>query len=347
MQQFDTIKISIPPDAVKNVNPDMWIHTQKMDGETGLTDNYKQAKNRSLPVGVSQLVSKENGDYQVTFSAKVLGDDYLTGITQNNWSRGLEILKPIIDINPNEVYDNSQVYRCDTTNNIEIEQIGYTPKIIYSGLMASKTNHNFREHRYNSRTKQGIIFSGVQQEKNRMIAYSKSLDLMKSDNKEFIKSLQHPVRMIEQATKQIRFEVNHTSFKSIRDRLQIETNSLHHVLTSSASVNSNFLKKICKVGTQQTHLFDDYQKFNGSGVDYIYYKGIQYIIQQLEYSDVAVRDFMQLLLGDNFKYHYYKKEYSVKKILQDMQHQRYGVSGEVSSVICTKLIDALHYSVAV
>lgn len=346
MQQFDTLKISFPEYAVKNSKSDIWVHTEKTDSETGITDNYQQVKSKCLPIGVSQIQLKENVSCHVTFSAKVLTDNYLQGITVNNWNQVLTTLKPIIEIDTNTVYDESRVYRCDTTNNIDIEVIGYTPKTIYSGLLASRTNTNFKDHRYNSKTKQGIVFAGLQQEKNRLIAYSKSLDLQKSDNKDFIKTLQHPIRMIEQAEKQIRFEVNHTSFKSIRDRLQIGTNLLSNVLSSKVSVNSNFLKKICKGGARQTHLFDEYQQFSGSGMDFIYFKGIQSIIEHLEYSDVAVKDFIQQLLGENFKYHWYKKDYCIKSVLEDMQNKKYGVTGETSTIICTRIIEQLHYAVA-
>jgi len=349
MQQLDTLKISIPGEAVRAVNQDFWIETNKTDCLTGQTETMKQAKSAALPVGVSSLTYREGGDFQLTYSAKVLKDDYLQGITANNWQLGLESVAEILDADPYQVYEKSIVYRCDSTNNISLDEIGCKPSQVYPALLAGRANQRFKDVYYNTLKKQGVEFRGVQQEKNRMIVYAKHLDLLKPTNKTFLQSLGNPSRMIYDAEKQIRFEVNHTAFRSIKQRFGIEKNTLKDVLNSKAPVNHNFLKKVLNVtDVKQTTLFDEYENFQGQGMDFIMLKGIQSIIQQLDYSDVMVKAFFQQLFPNqnNFKHHWYKKENSIKKIMESMQQQKFGVSGEVVNTICNKILISLLESVA-
>lgn len=349
MQQLDTLKISIPNDAVRAVNLDFWIETNQTDCLTGQTETMKKVKAAALPVGVSSLTFREGGDFQLTYSAKVLKDDYLQGITANNWEVGLKRISDIMDVDSYQVYDKSIVYRCDSTNNIRLDEIGCKPSQVYPALLAGRANQRFKDVYYNTLKKQGVEFRGVQQEKNRMIIYAKHLDLLKPTNKSFLQGLGNPSQIIRDAEKQIRFEVNHTAFRSIKQRFAVEKNTLKDVIDSKAPVNYNFLKKILNVtDIKQTTLFDEYENFQGQGMDFIMLKGIQSIIQQLDYSDVMVKAFFQQLFPNenNFKHHWYKKKNSVKEILETMQQQKFGVSGDLVNTICNKILISLRDSVA-
>lgn len=347
MQQLDTLKISIPACSVSRLNKDFWTETQRTDCGTGQTESMMQVKSAALPVGVSSLGFKEGGDFQLTYSAKVLKDDYLTGITLSNWERGLDAISQIMEVNKQQVYDSAIVYRCDSTNNILINDIGCKPSQIYPALLAGRANQRFKDVYYNSLKKQGVEFRGVQQEKNRMIIYAKHLDLLKPQNKSFMMSLNNPAKMIASAEDQIRFETNHTAFRSIKQRFDINKNSLQSVLNSHAAVNHNFLKKILNVtDIKQTTLFDEFEKYNMAGIEFVLLKGVQSIIEKLDYSDVMVKAFFQHILGENFKYHWYKKNNSFKQVLESMQQKKFGVSGELVESVCNKILNELYKSVA-
>lgn len=353
MQEFDTLKLSIPPEAVRGANPDIWLINSKSHSGTGEVQETRQIESKSLPVGVSNISTAKGGkDYQITFSAKVLGQDYLQGLNLNNWDRVFNTLKPVIDIDTSIVFEQSKVFTCDTTNNLLVDDIGYKHQTILSALLCGRSNMRFLPVSWNSRTKQGIEFRGTQGEKNRMIVYNKKLDLLKPANREFVKSLNNSARLIQEADKQLRFEVNHTQLKSIRGRLNIPDNNLRSVLESKAPVNHNFLKKVLSVtDIKQTTLFGEWEEFEGQGgkgMDFLVYKGIQSIIQSLECSDVLVKNMFQNIFSNEnlFKHHWYKKKNSIKQILEAEQVKKYGVESEVSDRIINKVLEQLYKAVA-
>ena len=354
MQEFDTLKVSIPFEAVKSERGDIWSISQTTNTGTGETLETKKARSETLPIGVSNLSSAKGGsrgEMQLTFSAKVLGQDYLQGLNINNWDRVFKELAPIIDIDKNIVFDNSQVFTCDTTNNLLIEDIGYKHNKIYSALLSGRSNFRFLPVSYNSKRKQGIEFRGVQGEKNRMIVYSKHLDLLKKDNKDFLRSL-NSARLIQEAEKQIRFEVNHTTLRSIRNRLKIEDNKLSSVLQSKAPVNHNFLKKVMSItDLKQTTLFGEWETFSeqgGEGRDFVIYKGIQSIIKDLDCSDTLVKNMFQNIFNNEevFKYHWHKKKNSIKQILEYERTKKYGIESKTSDLIINKVLETLLKAVA-
>lgn len=352
MQEFDTLKVSIPCEAVRSARGDIWHKSTHTNTGTGETLETLKARSETLPIGVSNLSTAKGGkDMQLTFSAKVLGQDYLQGLTLNNWDRVFEELSPIIDIDKNIVFDNSQVFTCDTTNNLLIEDIGYKHSKIYSALLSGRSNFRFLPISYNSKTKKGIEFRGVQGEKNRMIVYSKDLDLLKKDNKDFLRSL-NSAKLIQEAEKQIRFEVNHTTLRSIRNRLKIEDNKLSSVLQSKAPVNHNFLKKVMSIADlKQTTLFGEWETFSeqgGEGRDFVIYKGIQSIIKDLDCSDILVKNMFQNIFNNEevFKYHWHKKKNSIKQILEYERTKKYGIESKTSDLIINKVLETLLRAVA-
>jgi hypothetical protein len=352
MQEFDTLKIQVPAQSVRGGRSDIWVKTQKAHTGTGQIIETEQIDSSALPVGVSQFSTAKGGvDYQITFSAKILGQDYLKGLNINNWDRVFDIIKPVIDIDKNIVFDNSKVFTCDTTNNLQIEDIGFKHSQIYSALLSGRANMRFMPVSYQTRKKQGIEFRGTQEEKNRMIVYSKHLDLYKPQNKAFL-SLVNASELIRESEKQIRFEVNHTTLRSIRNRFNIENNSLKSVLESKAPVNHNFLKKIMNVtDIKQTTLFSEWEEFEqqgGAGFDFLCLKGIQSVIKDLQCSDVLVKNMFQNLFKseDLFKYHWYKKKNSVRSILQSEQMKKFGIQTETADLIINRVLENLYKAVA-
>lgn len=348
MQQLDTLTIAIPPEAIRGMNMAKFTSNVQTDCGTGLSTEKYQLKHPEAPIGVSKLVWREGGDMLLTYSAKVLKDEYLEGITADNWYRGLEALKQIVQIDENLVWNTGKINRADSTNNIFLQDVGADAKTICTSLLASRGNPRFKDISYQSKRKQGIEFRGVQTEKNRMIVYSKSLDLLKHDNRCFLDSLKNRYTMIQTAEKQLRFEVNHSAHKSLRDRFNSPDNTLKNILSSTEPVNHNFLKKIMSVGDEkQTRLFDEYLNLDIPAIQYIKYKGVQTIIKELNCDDTLVIQFFKLLYGNDnsFKKAYYKGSFPIKKVLEYEQANRFKIEASFSNKVANKVLECLKIAV--
>lgn len=350
MQQFDTLTISIPKKAILGINQPKFSLNTQTDCDSGASVSKYDLKASNRPIGVSKLVWLDGADMHLTYSAKVLKDQYLDGINKTNWHRGIELLADIVKIDTDMVYNSALVHKADSTNNLLLSEIGADSKSIYTSLLSAKANQRFKDIVYNSKNKEGIEFRGVQLEKNRMIVYRKHLDLLKSANKEFIKSLSNATKVYELAQKQIRFEVNHTTFRSLKNRFSVETNSLKNLLNSTAPVNHDFLKKIINTkDIKQTKLFDEYLMFKDYKA-FIEFKGLQTIIRELNYSDVAIKNFLQNIIGNNetFKSLWYgkRRKYSIKELVNNMQSENYKTIPIHSDSITNKILAELKKAVA-
>jgi hypothetical protein len=348
MLNLDTIKIEVPQSAVKSTNWLSFSETQRADMANGNTEIMRQAKSAALPVGVSNISWKEGTSYQITVSAKTLRDKYLTGININTLPIALKSLKPVIDIDIERLWDlNPKVYKCDTTDNLLLEAIGHTQKQICQALLAGRSNERYLPVYYATPKKLGVEFRGTQLEKNRIIIYSKNLDLLKSQNKEFMKSLNNPAKMVQDAERIIRFETNHTTFRSMKQRFFIPENSLRQVLESKQPVNHDFLVKVLKGrGTMQMELFDEWQSFDGSFDDFVMLKGIESIIDSFKHDDIAVKEFFKEGFGATFKYHFYKKKNSIKQVLAKIKAKNQGYKVSKSNGICNLVLKELLKAVA-
>jgi len=344
MQQFDTIKLSIGSNSIKSINTDLFKWTLAQGNDSKLYTSRIE----NLPIGVSSIKWLEGADMQLTFSAKILKDDYLTGLNVQNWNRCFEALSNIALFDENKVYDTATILSCDSTNNVLIHRINENPNNIYTSLLASRGNDKFLPQSYKSKHQHGIEFRGMHRtEKNRMIVYSKYLDLLKASNKNFMASLKNPTKLITTAGTQIRFETNHTTFNSLRKRFDVHNNSLKELLNSTAPVNHNFLKKIMAVGdVKQTKLFDEFLNYENTN-DFLTYKGIETIIKELNYNDVSIKNFFKNIMNeDTFKYWYYKKSNSIKKVLETMQTNKHKIDKYKSNEIANKVLDELKKAVA-
>lgn len=343
MVRFDTFKMDIPDHLVSGVNWDAFIHTDASDMATGQAQAYRKAKSSHLPVGISSIQWAEGGQFQVTFSAKTLKENYLEGLNINTIPQAIDAFKPIMDININGLWDaNPKVYRFDTTDNVPLDTIGESHLDICQGLLAARMNSFFEPKMYHTRKKLGVEFHGRQIEKNRIIIYAKHLDLLKPENKKFIATLSNPNKMLKDAEKMIRIETNHTTFRSIKNRLKIKENKMIEALQSKQPVNHDFLSKVLmgKSG-QQIDLFDELKTFDGDFQDFIIIKGIENIIHSFDANDVMVKQFFKHGFGSNFKYHWSRKKNSIRELLQKAKAIKHNTTEEKSNSIAFKVLKAL------
>jgi hypothetical protein len=306
MVRFDTMTIAIPESTINRVNRHSFVENQQTDLQTGAVFITQQAKNEHLPIGVSRIQYKEGRDYLVTISAKTLGQDYLEGINLNNWGRAISGISPVLDVDLNRLWDeNPKINRCDNTDNILLSDIGYSKNEVCRSLYSARRNERFIPKWYESKNKLGVEFFGTQEEKNRLIVYDKKLDLLKHQNKAFRESIPNLLMMYTQADKTLRFETNHTSFRSMRNRFDVDQNNLQEMLNSKSQVNYNFLSKVMNKEFTQVSLWDELKNYEGKGIDFVMMKGYENIITELGCDKIAVKKFFKELLGErSFKYYW-------------------------------------------
>lgn len=342
MIRLDTLSIEIPSPVVRGVQWDAFTETMKSDMKTGQTETFRQGKSSYLPVGVSQIKYKEGGDYQITISAKTLHDEYLEGININNWDSAVNGVSQILDIDINQLWDcNPKVFRCDTTDNISLGSVQASQKEVCEALYSNKMNDRFVSKWYESKTKLGVEFAGTQQEKNRLICYSKNLDLMKKENKEFMQSLKNPLKMWNDAEKIIRVETNHTSFQSMRNRFDVDENNLQSILKSGAKVNRDFLKKILNTRSDQLSMFEQFRQMNLDAYSFIYMKGIESIVYEFGCNEKAIKVFLKQIFGDRFGYVYYKSSTPLKNIVRQIKASQNVEVKSDTTTICNRLLSEL------
>ena len=346
MIRLDTISLMIPEESVSQINRDAFITNIQIDDHTGEELMTKKAKSTYLPIGVSQITYKDERDYILTISAKTLKDNYLEGINLNTWERAIRGASEILDIDTQKIWDiNTRILRCDTTDNIEVQDLGYSKRDICQSLYENRMNQRFVSKWYESTKKLGLEFAGTQKEKNRIICYDKLKDLEKTANKKFMESLMHPIEMRDRASSTLRFETNHTTKRSIIDRFKVKENNLREVLHSNTPVNHNFLKKVLSTD-YQISLFEELKKFDGDPHTFIYRKGLENIIKELNYDEGQVKRFIKELYGDaNYKYHWYNGRQPIKKLLMEMKLEKPEERGKETESLCKEIMERLRIAV--
>lgn len=312
MVRADSLKFEIPESAILDLNLTHTISTVQTNNLTGQTVRFTQFQPNSLPVGVTSLKFKEGGSWIADLSAKTLGADYLQGINYKNLDRALDSFSKFMRIDPSELLDSgSKIFKIDTTDNIPLESLGVkTQREVFDALQLSHNNPFFTCYNYNKRNNQGIEFRGSQEQKNRLIAYDKYFDLQKPQNKDFRLSLGDSLRTMELTSKsQVRIEVNHTNFESMRKRFEVSAPCLQDILLSEKQVNRDFLLKITgsAIGHPTYHKLELAKAGQGDQFtpeSLIFEYGIEGISASFDYNFQSIKTFFKTLYPkrDSFKY---------------------------------------------
>ena len=356
MVRFDTITFEVPPQCILNQTKTGLVETQRTDCGTGVVDRFLQVKPDLLPIGFSSLKFRDGGNWQVTMSAKTLLDNYLQGVNLNTFTQSLHLLNPIFEVDPQRLWDaNPKVLKCDTTDNVVLDVLGTNHKGVVDAIVQSLNNPYFTPTQYAGRGQCGVVLQGKRVEKNRLICYAKHLDLSHPKNKSFRANLKNPLHLYNQSEKQIRIEVNHTTFRSIRERLKIPTNNLQQVLMATHPVNHDFLLKTTG-GGKQLLLFaelDQYRTQFGETFrpnDYLMMQGVKGVVQDLGYCYTTCKRFFEQLYQNpnTFKYHWTKKggmslKYQIVKLIETHNHETGKVGG--TNKVTQNLLNALKVAV--
>lgn len=260
MNRLDTIKLSMPIDCALdiNLNDD---RVQRVERITSLSRSTSIQVPGERSLGIGRTFIENAKEIKISMSAKSLLDDYLKGISINTIEQVIDNYNSYspLKLSKNKVIECASLLLCDSTQMIYPT---YDLTICRDSMVMLRTNSKCTITSYNKNNNAGIeINSSTKKEKRRLIMYSKHLDLTKSMNskKSFLNNCKYPNKIINESLGSWRVEQNHTSFKSIRNRFNVQDTKLTSVLNSSINPNYNYLV-IVRKGSKNIDLFlDDYK----------------------------------------------------------------------------------------
>jgi len=359
--RLDSNTIQIPFDSINQIdyNNSKFVHSQPIKNGQILKDTYSVGS-KELPVGISSIIIDDfRQQVSISTSAKILCNEYLEGINLNTYSQWIDSINKvgIISIDKNKAFEQGIFQKIDTTNNIDLStlyDLDNSWNEVLGYLEVAKLNDRFSVDSYSNKHNQGITYRGNQKEKNRLIMYRKYLDLLKADNKGFLKLVSRPVELLNTTKNILRVESNHTTFKAIKSRLKIETNSIQEVLTNGKNPNPFMLDKITQPhrANQLLMVFNEYNPSEYDLNEVIKLEGIKNIIRNANYCEKTLKQFVKRYTTESmFRWWWYggKSKKSItgfKPLIDELKIKDANRNPQVNKVIELIRTTMLHDKVA-
>jgi hypothetical protein len=329
MNSFDSIKININDHFVQGYDKDYFNTIIEIDNLTEKQKSIQKSTKTSklLPIGIGQIIYSNNA-FTIQLSAKILKDNYLKGINLNTIDQVCYSLKDVININPINLVNDSNVFAIDATTNLNIENIA-SIKTCISTLHNSVKNPNYKADLFNSKNNNGVVLWGKQKKKHRLIAYDKYLELREPKNKDFRATLQNQSQILDHASKIIRIESNFMNLDTIRKGVtgSMQT-TLSACLNTEIDINHKFLLSIVANGKNQLTIFDimnmNPENKEISGFELLVQDAIDTIIIECKYNEKLIKDTIKnryFTNVDTLSYHWAKKANNIKSRIHFLRHQ--------------------------
>ena len=239
MLTFDKLKIVVKStDYINNINLDKFktiIRNDKI-----IEYRYQQTTPYILYIE-KDLVESE---LVIEFTGKILGVQYPELINQTTIRQCFDTINTlgICTLDVNGILTFGNVVKADVTKDIEYSDIASLSKELLSCI---KNNE-----RYNATCEGGnfIVEKKVKtsNRKMRLTIYDKEKEMSLAENQRWLQSLGYAEaeHITDYFRKKIRFELNLTSIKAIKDSLCIQDNSISSVLKSETNPIMSFLDKV-------------------------------------------------------------------------------------------------------
>jgi len=329
--RVDSNTIEVPFDAIKHIDTTYLTHSQENKGGSIIKDLHR-IKSNDLPFGISGIeINNIRKTARVETSAKILGADYLEGININTYSKWIDSINSlgIIELDKNSCFELGTFNKIDTTNNIDFTNLYDLDKDfneVLGLLEVASLNDRFLVVPYNRKDNQGIEYRGNQKsEKNRLTMYRKYLDLRKSANKDFINSFKNPIAFLESTKNILRIEQNHTTFRSIRNRLETPSNKINEVLQNGKNPNLKMLDKITQPHRENQLLmvFNEYSPEHYDLETIVKLEGIKNLIRSANYCEKTLQNFIKRYAKDSmFRWWWYGGRESIpafRPLIQELK----------------------------
>lgn len=301
MTTIDSLKIKIIPD---NLDYDKLHYTHKENLEDGVSIFDKMVLDKNIIKNVYGLnkveIDERENSIILEMSAKILGKDYMKGISNNTLENVINNINDMAKLNLS-IYDilSADILRADLTKNIIVEDVRDAIRVLKLG----KNNSGFLVTEYEKKNNCGLVYQGKQTSyKNRQIYYDKYTELTKvSRNRDFVNKYGDK-EFINSITNVLRIEQNVTEKRTMKNIFKIDSTRLGNILDS----NINPVLERHKIITKYSYgveLFDTYNNNDYKLKDVIMEIGFIGILEKCNNNlDVAV-DFLKSFIGENRKYH--------------------------------------------
>lgn len=289
MIKLDTLRIQTPLEYLKD---DIELSFFDRIERTGADDSldvqrcYLELKNECRPLGVSGIKVLDHAiDY--TISGKILGKEYYDLINKNNIEKVFETLnnETGIYIDTEKAIENSDILRCDVTENLEVKNPMDLQEYIGS-LCLIPENSKFDVTSYKT---ESVVFKHKGRTvRERLIFYLKYPEIVK--DKELIKLLDHAG--VNRFSNVLRAETNIGKFQDIRDRFKVKENKLYSVLSSNEKPLLQVYDHVTKNINQG--LFDILIDYNGMKLQQIKKAiGMETIVEKANHDTESYKAFLK------------------------------------------------------
>jgi len=248
MIRLDSTKIKADISCIEDFNPAYFNDSQTIN-DTAIIRQCKELK-KAACVGLGNIkIDEINGTAEFLLSSKILYDDYSEGINKNTISQAVKNINDtgIVKLNFSSFIDSAICLNTDETHTATIDNLIVNWKDISTALSCSIVNSKYSSKPYKQLMNKGIVFtSDLSSKKERLIMYCKLLDLQKAGNRQFIKALLNPTKVLNDSKNHLRIEGNNTSFKTIRERFNLSKGSpmLADILTATGQPLIHYINDI-------------------------------------------------------------------------------------------------------
>ena len=269
---LDTMRIRFDLGAIESVDNGNFTKTANRRGEI-----KREWTRKAKKLGLSDIQLVENTYGLITFSAKILHENYFRGINIDTMENCLHNLNNynLIRLNIGRFIQSGKVLKCDVVNDIEVEK---PPDRYLNALKTLAINTKYNMTSYNG----GIcLMSKAKTVKERLSIYNKEKEIRKD------RMLCDAYKtLLLQSHHKLRVEGNLKNKKDIKRGLGIEDNSLLSVLKSKNHYNYKLFKKIkMDIGGNLLADLEDCNNLN----KFIKQKGMEAILRDCNGSLEAVK----------------------------------------------------------
>jgi len=226
MVKFDKIKIVTNSDYITITNLS-FFEKRINEHKNNTIFVFNQIKPYSLFIHLTPTLNKAI----IEFTGKILLDDYpqlISVETINKCFHNINTLG-ICHMQIESIINDSELVKCDTTEDIELDLKGDIRKILISQLSNLK---KFILRKYS--TTGYTVNKDVKTKKYqlRLSLYDKYRDMLKAENSDFLKLVSNPESIMNYFKNKYRIEANLINKVQIRNYLGIADNSLANALKS-------------------------------------------------------------------------------------------------------------------
>ena len=253
MNNFDRMKLSTNINNVHILNYDAFQSVTKFDEVI----YYKYQQN--TPYNLIIMVNYQHNEVVIEFTAKILKEHYPQLINKQTIRECLQNINKLglCLLDENSILRDSQVLKCDVTKDIvaDIDIINSTVKQNLSNYTKWVTKG------YNN----GMVLENVVSTpcyKKRLTIYNKDKELHKSNNVNFINSIDSGNFVRESYKDKVRFELNINTKRQIRQLLNVPNNDLQSILESKANPILSVIEEAVKYDPhpKRTKSLRDYER---------------------------------------------------------------------------------------